>query len=427
MISTLVQDATRYRIPLLIVGALAAAVALLVFVRRLVWRMPASTPWWYYLGALGGLAVSLDTSWRFFGERLGIHGLEQGVMFSVVELALIACALGMRVNVRRVDPATGRPGPAGAPRLVAWALCGLSGYAALLLSGPVEGIARVALGPILGLVMLHLALGIEIRNRITVRTGAWVRVGAELRERALSRLGLADDDRDAATRIRHRAVRRAARLALATGSPWRTARLARALRTAQVAHDPLARERLLAELAVLRCADELATLPLPSPWLAVSTPVSTVSAHGDQGEQGEHYGDRAELPGEQPGERGEQAQRSGGQTLAAVVSTSSTTREQAALGPRAGEDTYASGVLDSVVLAAHAEDNCAPWAAENSKNAAIDRADALLPGRSPRALAAALCQVGVSVAESSVRRRRAQRTQHAKRRREQEREPAERR
>jgi hypothetical protein len=62
-----------------------------------------------------------------------------------------------------------------------------------------------------------------------------------------------------------------------------------------------------------------------------------------------------------------------------------------------------------VLLAAHAHDTAAPWDQEASKNTAIDRADELLPGRSARALVTALSQVGVTVAESSVRRRRAHR------------------
>ncbi|HKN99316.1 MAG TPA: hypothetical protein VJX10_19510, partial [Pseudonocardiaceae bacterium] len=198
MLTTVQDVVTHYRLPLLAGAALVAA-ALLVLIAR---RVPPGTPWWYYAGAGGGLAVSLNTSWRFFGERLGVTGAERVVMFSVLELAFVACALGMRANVRHVDPATGRPGPAGAPRLVAWALCGLSGYAALVLSGPVDGAARVALGPVLSLVMLHLALGIELRHRTGTRNGTWSRVADELRERALSRLGLADDDRDAATRTR---------------------------------------------------------------------------------------------------------------------------------------------------------------------------------------------------------------------------------
>jgi hypothetical protein len=409
MIATLVQDVTRYRTPLLIAGAVTAVVLLVLLVRlagRAVRRIPAGTPWFYYLASVGGLAVSLNTSWRFFGQRLGITGAERVVMFSVVELALVACALGMRANVRRADPAAGRPGPVGAPRTVAWVLCGLSAYAALLLSGPVEGIARVALGPTLSLVMLHLALGIEIRNHTMTRTGTWARVGIEMRERVLSRLGLADDDRDALTRTRERAARRVARLALGEQTPLRTARLSRALRASYVAHDPVMRERMLAELAVLRHASELAILPLASPWAQVSTPSRvgaeagiptrsnapdspvTASTDGEQPEQQEPV--RAEH-GDQVHEQPALAERPG--------------REQVELIPAANEDTYANGVLDGVVLATHTSPE---WASETSKNAAIDLADELLPDRTPRALVAALAQIGVTVTESSVRRRRAQ-------------------
>jgi hypothetical protein len=343
-----------YRIPLLVAGALLALVLAALLIRQVVRRVPPGTPWWYYAGAAGGLAVSLNTSWRFFGERLGVVGAERVVMFSVLELAFVACALGMRVNVRHLDPVTGKPGSAGAPRLVAWALCGLSGYAALVLSGPVDGIARVTLGPVLSLVMLHLALGIEIRHRTGRRTGIWARVAAELRERLLSQLGLADDHRDAAARTRERATSRAARLTLAPHAPWRTARRARALRVAGIAHDPALRDRLLAELAVLRSADELATLPLPSPWTT-------------------------QQPADQP-----------------------------ILEPPASDDTMAGGQLDGAVLALHADDTATSWTAI-TKSTAVDRADTLLPHRTPRALVAALSQVGVTVAESTVRRRRAQR------------------
>jgi hypothetical protein len=437
MIATLVQDVTRYRTPLLIAGAVTAVVLLAVLGRRIVHRMPPGTPWFYYLASVGGLAVSLNTSWRFFGNRLGVTGAERVVMFSVVELALIACALGMRVNVRRVDPVTGRPGPAGAPRTVAWVLCGLSAYAALLLSGPIEGIARVALGPTLSLVMLHLALGIEIRNHTRVRTGTWARVGIEMRERVLSRLGLADDDRDALTRTRERAARRVAQLALGEQTALRTARLSRALRASYVAHDPVMRERMLAELAVLRHARELATLPLASPWAQAgtpSTPSATVSGPSRVGAEASTTASivsttassasssvsacgapvsGASTDGEQPepvrAEHAEQIHEQG--ALAEQVREQGALaervgREQMVLVPAASEDTYANGMLDGVLLAAHTSPE---WAAETSKNAAIDLADELLPDRTPRALVAALGQIGMTVAESSVRRRRAQR------------------
>jgi hypothetical protein len=213
----------------------------------------------FYVVAAMSLLVSMNTSWRFFENNLHITDLaERSVMFTVLEAALVACGWGMRANVRK----TGRP---GAPRLFAWLLCGMSGYMALLLSGPAAGIARVALGPALGLVMLHLALGIEIKAR-HARTTTWVRVGRELRERVLSRLGLADDERDALARTRQRAAERVAKLSLGTIAWFRTTRVRRALRASNAAHNPAAQDWLLAELAAARHAADLPTLSLPSPW-----------------------------------------------------------------------------------------------------------------------------------------------------------------
>lgn len=214
----------------------------------------------FYLVAGMSMLVSIDTSWRFFGHVLHITNLwERVVMFAVLEAALIACGYGMRAGVQR----SGHP---GAPRLFAWLLCGLSGYMAWQLSGVAEGLARVALGPALGLVMLHLALGIEIRAGEHARMTMWARIGRELRERFLSRLGLADDERDALARTRDRAARRVARLSLAKHALFRSARVARSVARSDVAHDDTARTRMLAELAALRYAGELATLPQLSPW-----------------------------------------------------------------------------------------------------------------------------------------------------------------
>lgn len=231
----------------------------------------------FYTVAFTSMLVSVDTSWRFFGDVLGISDTrERVVMFAVLEVALVACGYGMRANVRR----SGRP---GAPRLVAWVLCGLAGYMAWQLSGVAAGVARVALGPVLGLVMLHLALGIEIRAGAYKAT-TWARVGRELRERMLSRLGLSDDERDALARTRDRAARRVARLVLGTWVPLRLARVARALRASNVAHDPAARSRMLAELAAIRHAGELATLDQPSPWqVFTGRPVNTTPARSVNG------------------------------------------------------------------------------------------------------------------------------------------------
>ncbi|MTD53395.1 hypothetical protein [Amycolatopsis pithecellobii] len=215
----------------------------------------------FYLVALMSLLVSVDTSWRFFGIKLGITSIyERAAMFAVVEVALIACGFAMRAGIRS---ASGKPGPA---RLILWALCFASGYMAFDLAGPVSGLARVTLGPVLGVVMLHLALGIELRHRRT-RVTTWSRVSRELKERFLSRLGLGDDERDALARTRDRAARRAAHLARASWmTPFRKVRLARALRSANAAHDDRMRARLMAELAAVQHADELRRLDLASPW-----------------------------------------------------------------------------------------------------------------------------------------------------------------
>src|SRR5690606_24273672 len=102
------------------------------------------------------------------------------------------------------------------------------------------------------------ALGVELRHaKDQAEPGALARVAAELRERALSRLGLADEGRTAVARSRRRAARRAARLALQEGSSERQQarrdrRLQEALAKADVAGDAEARRVCLDEVEVLR-------------------------------------------------------------------------------------------------------------------------------------------------------------------------------
>ncbi|CAM4197449.1 hypothetical protein KIPE111705_44665 [Kibdelosporangium persicum] len=218
--------------------------------------------WVFVLGALVGLVVSIDTSWRFFGDKLGVTNIPERIaMFAGMEIVLIACGISMFEGVRRRG---GTPGPA---RWLAWALCGASAYAALVLSGPFLGAARVIFGPVLSVVALHFALGVELRARGYQRSGTLARIGRELRERFLSRFGLADDERDALTRTRDRAARRVARLAMAPKwTPFRQSRLDRNLRKSNAAHDPEARARMLAELAAIRHAKDLRNLVQESPW-----------------------------------------------------------------------------------------------------------------------------------------------------------------
>ncbi|MBS1694488.1 MAG: hypothetical protein JST91_19910, partial [Actinobacteria bacterium] len=210
---------------------------------------------------------SLNTSWRFFDHVLHIPTAngERWVMFAVAELALVVCGAGMAVNVQR----TGHPGAFRAP---VWAMCAAMAYMAWAMSTTDEAVGRILLGPVLGTVMLHLGLGLELRARHH-QTGTAARIGRELRERCLSRLGLGDDDRDAAQRSRDRKAHQAAALSRPRRWPWsRAARLERALLAAGVADDAVMRERMLARLAVLNHAGELATHTQPSPWTQPSRP-----------------------------------------------------------------------------------------------------------------------------------------------------------
>lgn len=228
-----------------------------------------------YFVALASLTVSLNTSWRFFAEVLHIptDNGERLIMFTVAEMALIVSGAGMAVNVRR----TGQPGPF---RVVVWGMCAVSGYMAWQMSDVGEGLARVILGPILGAIMLHLALGLELRTRHH-RTGTLARIGRELRERMLSRLGLADDERDALQRTRDRAAHRAAQLSLPRRWRWsRQARLQKALIAANIADDQVMRDKMLARLSVLRHAHELANYDQSSPWLHLDDE-ETPAAPGD--------------------------------------------------------------------------------------------------------------------------------------------------
>jgi hypothetical protein len=215
-----------------------------------------------YAVAVVSLAVSLNTSWRFFDQVLHIPADfgERYVMFAVGELALVVCGAGMAVNVHR----HGQPGTF---RLIVWAMCAAMAYMAWAMSTTEEAVGRILLGPLLGTVMLHLGLGLELRARHQ-HTGTVARIGRELRERCLSRLGLANDGRDAAQRTRDRNAYKAAALSRPRRGPWsRQARLERALLAAGVADDPVMRDRMLARLAVVSHAHGLTTLTQPSPWI----------------------------------------------------------------------------------------------------------------------------------------------------------------
>jgi hypothetical protein len=215
----------------------------------------------YLLGAVIGLGVSVNTSWLYFDQRMGIHNVVERVsMFAGMEVVLAACGVAMYEAAR--DPKA-KAGPA---RSLAWLLCAVSAFAALQLAGGLVGPMRVILGPVLALVALHRALGIEMRASGKTHTGTLAKVGREMRERLLSILGLANDGRDAMAKTKVRAARRAARLSLATFVVFRTARVRRSLDRAEVETDAAMNDLMLAYLRTTKHAAGLRTLALKSPW-----------------------------------------------------------------------------------------------------------------------------------------------------------------
>jgi hypothetical protein len=165
------------------------------------------------------------------------------------------------------------------PGALVWVITGVQVIPAYAESGAVGGTVRAFVGPVMAAMLWHLAMGIELRHhRPDAESHSMVHViGRELRERFLSRLGIAERDRDAAQITRDRATVRAVALAarFAEKTPQqrgnragrRTARrLSRAVARASVGTDRGQRSLLLDQLAARRHAVALATVELPSPW-----------------------------------------------------------------------------------------------------------------------------------------------------------------
>ncbi|MDG5808530.1 hypothetical protein P9869_38980 [Streptomyces ossamyceticus] len=236
-------------------------------------RPTAPAVWVAALAAIGCTAYSADTSWRFAADYLDMAGTtERAAMFAAAELALFATALMARQNLAS-------QGAPGLPGVLVWIITGVQVIPAYAESGPIGGTVRAFVGPVMAAMLWHQAMGIELRLRKPGASsrGVTATLGREARERLLSRLGIAERDRDAAQITRDRATARAVTLAtrLAGRTPkqrgnWRgrriTRRLQGALARADVGTDPEQLGVLLDQLAARRHATALATVDLPSPW-----------------------------------------------------------------------------------------------------------------------------------------------------------------
>jgi hypothetical protein len=260
------------------IAALAVIAALTVWlITRAVRKAPfKNTPAAVVMAGLAAMACtgySGDTSWRFAGDHLGMHDIpERAALFAAGELALFSVALMARQNLK-TESAPGFPG------LLVWVITGVQVIPAFSESGFWAGIVRAFLGPILGALLWHLAMGIELRHaKPGAKSNSFPSILArELRERALSWLGLAVRDRSAEQITRDRwtvrAVALAARLAEFTPAKrtglrgrFLAHRLSVAVGKAQAGAHPQQRQVLLDLLAARRHATSLATVMLPSPW-----------------------------------------------------------------------------------------------------------------------------------------------------------------
>ncbi|MET9973915.1 hypothetical protein ACFYOI_03630 [Streptomyces microflavus] len=232
-------------------------------------------------GALVCTAYSGDTSWRFAGERLGmVDSTERALMFGAGELALLACAVMARAN-KAATATEATAGSAGVPGVLVWVITGVQIIPCYATSGIVGGTVRAVIGPVLAGLLWHLAMGLEIRvaRPEALSTGLPAIIGRELRERLLSRLGLATRDRTAEQITRDRATARAVHLAAVLElrpegwlSGYRRRRLAAAVARSGAGTNGEQRHRLLQQLAARRTSGQLATVPLASPWAGTPVP-----------------------------------------------------------------------------------------------------------------------------------------------------------
>lgn len=268
--------------PLAAVGAaallLAAAVLLARTGRKAVRRTPAAVVV-AALSAMACTAYSADTSWRFATDYLGMTSTgERAAMFGAAELALFACALMARQNLRT-------QGAPGTPGLLVWVITGVQVIPAYSESGIVGGTVRAVVGPVLAALLWHLAMGIELRHAKpgTASGSLPALLAREARERLLSRLGLATRDRTAEQITRDRATVKAVGLAAkladmepeARGRTRVARRLSVAVGKAQAGASEEQRTKLLDLLAARRHAASLATIDLASPWQPSAEGVST--------------------------------------------------------------------------------------------------------------------------------------------------------
>ncbi|WNI19944.1 hypothetical protein [Actinacidiphila sp. ITFR-21] len=220
-------------------------------------------------------SVSLNTSFRFTVDGLGMTGTPERLLSCAAFEALIAmCVLGAR---ERMDGDAKSPGWYGS---AVWAFAALSSVPAWHEGGGFSTgtVVRIIVGSFGSALAAHSALGLELRHRTGDESQSpMAQVARDLRERLMARLGLAHRNRTAQQIARDRALSRAvdladrhSRLSDKDKTGARGAKLAkelaRALDRAGCAEDEAQLGLFRARVALRRYATDLEITPAESPW-----------------------------------------------------------------------------------------------------------------------------------------------------------------
>jgi hypothetical protein len=310
------------------------------------------------------LGMSADTSYRYLGQVLQITGhIERGALCGVAEAAVIA--------LTTYSWATRSKGAA----YIAYAIVLVQAIPAFQVSGAAGGSVRVALGPVLLAVLLHLLLGLELRMSGQKSDGLISSALREVRERLTAYLGIGRRGADSAAIARSRAADRAVFLAdqVASVTPGKrqhsrlSARLAAAIDGARHGLSPADADRaeaaIVARVVRRKSVTGLAAIDVRHDWSSALALVESARTES------------AELAGR----KNRKAQAENPDRKLAADAT-----------------TYAASLLSHEPPA---------WS-ELSKREAVAKADSLNPGLTARELSEVLELVGVNVSGDSIRAHR---------------------
>ncbi|MFP8906164.1 hypothetical protein [Streptomyces atacamensis] len=276
------EQVTEWGIPLAIAAATVLAVILgAVIVRRFKTGSEQTGRRKFSAGTVAAVvafivctSVSLNTSFRFTKDGLGMTGEAERILSCAAFEALIAmCVLGAR---ERLSSEAKSPGWYGS---AVWVLAALSAVPAWHEGGGLTAgtIVRIIIGSFGSALAAHSALGLELRHRTGDESQSpMAQIARDLRERLMARLGLSHRNRTAQQIARDRALDEAVDLRdeydrlpdtekKGKAGVKLARKLARALDRAGCAEDEEQQRKFRARVALRRYATELEITPDESP------------------------------------------------------------------------------------------------------------------------------------------------------------------